>query len=210
MARAGDTIENPRSGERIRFQVTGAESDGAYFSGRIVLAGHGAGPPEHVHPVIEERFRIVSGRLTARVAGARRVCGPGEEILVPPGTPHRWWNESDEPVVLDFHVSPALPLDRFLENVFALAQLGLTDRKGVPGPLRMSRILRRHWNVLYLARPPLLVQKAVMAVFAAVAWLLRYPSEYAYPYARAAPEGERLAASGDPRPHDVGASALRR
>lgn len=114
MARAGDTIENPLSGERIHFRVTGAETGGAYFSGRIVLAPLGAGPPEHVHPVIEERFRILSGVISARVGGSERTYGPGEEIVVPPGTAHRWWNATDEPVELEFHVSPALPLDRFL------------------------------------------------------------------------------------------------
>jgi quercetin dioxygenase-like cupin family protein len=184
MVRAGDTIENPLSGERIRFDVTGAESDGQYFRGRIVLAPHGAGPPEHVHPVIEERFRIVTGTLTARVAGAQREYGPGEEIVVPPGTPHRWWNTTDQPLEVDFDVRPALPLDRFLENVFAMAHLGLTNGHGLPNPVRMAPILRRHWDVLHLAGPPLFVQKAVMGVCAIIARLLRYPAEYAYPYER--------------------------
>jgi len=180
--RAGDTIENPLSGERITFDVTAAESQGRYLRGKILLAPLGAGPPEPVHPVIEERFRIVSGTITASVGGARRSFGPGEEIVVPPRTPHRWWNDTPEPVELVFDVRPALPLDRFLENVFALAHLGLTDRHGLPSPLRMSRILQRHWNVIHLARPPLLVQKAAMRVLGLVAWLLRYPSEYPYPY----------------------------
>lgn len=132
MASAGDTIENPRSGERIEFHVTGAESDGKYFKGRILLAPNGVGPPEHVHAVIEERFHVVTGRLSPRVAGSQGTYGPGEEIVVPPGTPHRWWNDTAEAVELDFHISPALPLDRFLESVFALAHLGLTDPKGLP------------------------------------------------------------------------------
>lgn len=182
MARAGDVIENPLSGERIRFDLTAAETGGAYFSGTIFLAPLGAGPPEHVHPVMEERFRVVSGTLSAQVGGARRTCGPGEELVVAPGTPHRWWNETDEEVEIEFRVSPALPLDRFLENVFALARLGLTDEHGIASPLRMSPILRRHWDVLYLARPPLVIQRAVMALLAPVARLLRYPTEYRYPY----------------------------
>jgi len=182
VARAGDTIENPLSGERIHFEVTGTESRGEYLAGRIRLAGLGAGPPEHVHPIIEERFRIVSGTLSARVGGHEGTYGPGEEIVVPAGTPHRWWNDTPEPVSLEFHVSPALPLDRFLESVFALAHDGLTNRHGVPNPVRMSPIIRRHWNVLHLAKPPLAVQKVVMGALALVAWLLRYPSEYPYPY----------------------------
>lgn len=187
------TIENPLSGERIEFDVTGAETGGAHLSGRIVLAPFGAGPPEHVHPKMEERFRIVSGHLTARVGGSEGVFAAGEEIRVAPGTPHRWWNRTDEPVELEFHVTPGLPLDGFLENVFALAHMGLTDRHGMPNLLRMSRILPRYWDVLHLARPPLALQKAVMTLLSPVAWALRYPTAYDYPYAPDALEFEDAA-----------------
>ena len=182
MARAGDTIENPLSGERITFEKTGAETAGQYLAGKILLAAKGIGPPEHVHPKIEEQFRVVSGTLSARVAGREQTFGPGEQFTVPPGTPHRWWNETSEPVVIEFRVSPALPLDRFLENVFAMVQLGYSDSRGLPGPLRMSRALPRFWDVLYLASPPLPIQKATMAILGVVARILGYPSEYPYPY----------------------------
>lgn len=184
MARAGDVIENPLSGERITFERTGAETNGEYLSGKIYLAPRGVGPPEHIHPRIEERFRVLSGTLTTRVAGEQRTFGPGQEFVVSPGTPHHWWNETDEQVVIEYRVSPALPLDRFLENVFALVQLGHSDAKGLPGPLRLSRVLPRFWDVVYLARPPLPIQKATMAILGLVARALRYPSEYPYPYDR--------------------------
>lgn len=186
MARAGDVIENPLSGERIVFEQTGAETNGKCFTGKIHLAPMGVGPPEHVHPKIEERFRILSGKLTARVAGREQAFGPGEEIVVPPGTPHRWWNETDEQVVIEYQVSPALPLDLFLENVFALVHLGHCDARGLPGPLRMSRVLPRFWDVIHLARPPLPVQKATMMILGLVAWTLGYPSDYPYPHRREA------------------------
>lgn len=181
MARAGDTIENPLSGERIAFEVTGAETGGQYLAGEILLAPNGPGPPEHVHPKIQEQFRVVSGTLSTRVAGRQRTYGPGEEFTVPPGSPHRWWNETPEPVVIRYRVSPALPLDRFLENVFAMAQMGYADSRGLPGLLRMSRVLPRFWDVLYLASPPLPIQKLTMATLGVVARMLGYPSEYPYP-----------------------------
>lgn len=201
MAQAGDTIENPPSGERITFDVTGEESGGEYLKARILLAPFGVGPPEHVHPVIEERFRIVSGRLSARVAGSRGTYGPGEELVVPPGTAHRWWNDTDETVEIEAVVRPALPLDRFLENVFALSHLGLTNRHGLPGPLRMSRILPRYRDVVHLARPPRIVQRIVMGILGVVARMLGYPEEYPYPYPRVASEaGEGAAGTGGAAP----------
>ena len=183
MARAGDVIENPRSGEKITFEQTGAETNGQFLAGKVYLAPHGAGPPEHIHPRMTERFTVLKGRLTATLAGSRRDFGPDEELVVSPGTPHRWWNETAEETILEYHVSPALPLDRFLENVFAMAHLGYTDTHGLAGPLRMSRILPQFWDVLHLARPPLPVQKALMFLFGLIARLLRYPTEYPYPYA---------------------------
>lgn len=184
MARAGDVIENPLSGERITFEQTGAETNGQYLAGKIYLTPGGVGPPEHIHPKITEEFRVSSGTLSARVAGQEQTFGPGQRFVVPPGTPHRWWNETDQEVVIEYRVSPALPLDRFLENVFALVQLGHSDANGLPGPLRLSRVLPRFWDVVYLARPPLPVQKATMLILGSVARVLRYPSEYPYRYDR--------------------------
>lgn len=187
MASKGDIIENPLSGERIIFEQTGAETDGQYLAGKIYLAPRGVGPPEHIHPRIEEQFRVVSGTLTARLAGKQQTFTSGQELVVPPGVAHRWWNETDEEVVIEYRVSPALPLDTFLENVFAMVQMGYSDARGLPGPLRMSLVLPRFWDVLYLASPPLPIQKTTMAILGVVARILRYPSEYRYPHGRVRP-----------------------
>ncbi|MDQ7053772.1 MAG: cupin domain-containing protein [candidate division KSB1 bacterium] len=185
MAKAGDVIENPLSGEKIFFDKTGEETNGESLCGRIVLAPQGIGPPEHIHPIIEERFKVVSGQLHALVNGKERMVSEGEELIVPPGTAHRWWNTTDDEVHIEYVVSPALPLDRFLESVFALVQAGKANKKGLPGPLRMAPILQKHWDVLYLANPPLFIQKIVMGVLAVVARLIGYGDEYRYPYKRA-------------------------
>lgn len=182
MIQAGDIIENPLSGERITFEKTGAETGGAYLAGKIYLAAKGVGPPEHVHPKMEERFRVLSGTLSAKLENQVRTYGPGDEIVVTPGTRHRWWNETNQEVVIEYRVSPALPLDEFLENVFAMVHLGYSDPSGLPGPLRMSLVLPRFWDVVHLAKPPLPVQKMTMAILGVVARMLRYPSEYKYPY----------------------------
>lgn len=182
MAKAGDTIENPLSGERIIFEKTGTETDGEYLTARTELAPFGIGPPEHIHPIIEERFKVISGKLNALVDGKERIVAEGEELIVPPGTPHKWWNTTDEKVHIDYVVQPALPLDRFLESVFALVQAGKSDKKGLPSPLRMAPILRRHWDVLYLAKPPLPIQKLVMGILSVPAKLMGYRDQYPYPY----------------------------
>ena len=63
----------------------------------------------------------------------------------------------------------------------------------------MPRTLRRHWDVVHLAKPPLVVQKIVMAALSVVAWLFRYPSEYAYPFAEVTSRQDRMPADAPTR-----------
>jgi quercetin dioxygenase-like cupin family protein len=176
------TIENPVSGEKITIRRIVMESGNEILKGEIHLAPRGCGPPEHIHPIIEERFKIRSGALSAKVNGKVNKYTVGQEIVILPGVPHRWWNDTDTEIVMDFIVQPALRLDKFLESVFALAQYGKTDDKGLPGLLQMSVIIQKYWDVVYLAKPPLLVQKIVLSVLSVLGRVLGCRSEYIYPY----------------------------
>lgn len=98
MARLRDVIENPMSGERIVLGETGAETGGQYLTGTIHLAAKGAGPREHVHRKIEERFRVLLGKLTRLVrrhaartghVGPRRNQGPALVLSLRTGKPPR-------------------------------------------------------------------------------------------------------------------------
>src|SRR4051812_8883944 len=55
MAHAGQTIQNPVSGERITFTKTAADTNGELLELDIELAPDGAVPGMHVHPAQEER-----------------------------------------------------------------------------------------------------------------------------------------------------------
>jgi hypothetical protein len=50
--------------------------------------------------------------------------GPGEEIDVPAGVPHLWWNDGPEQahVILEFR--PAETIDAFFETLFGLSRDG--------------------------------------------------------------------------------------
>src|SRR3954468_1752186 len=58
MAYAGQTIENPVSGERITFIRTAADTDGELLEIELELSPDGAVPGAHVHPEQEERFEV--------------------------------------------------------------------------------------------------------------------------------------------------------
>ena len=63
--------------------------------------------------------------------------------MVEPGTPHRFWNAGEDEVRFVCEVRPALQFESLLETMFALAEDGKTNRKGMPNPLRLAVIARR-------------------------------------------------------------------
>ena len=87
MAYAGQTIENPASGERITFRETAATSGGELVAIDLELpAGRRVPGPLHVHPRQEERFEVVAGTMRFTMGREKVVAGPGEVVTVPAGS----------------------------------------------------------------------------------------------------------------------------
>lgn len=137
MARAGQTVENPATGERVTFIQTAADTQGELLVLQLEWPRPGERAPEHVHPEAEERYEVIEGRAAFRVAGEQTEAGPGETVTVPPGTPHFAWNPTDDPVRLKVEFRPALRWEEFVERVFAL-----TPVTGKPDPRRLAALLR--------------------------------------------------------------------
>ena len=85
MARRGQTIVNPVSGERITFRTTAEESNGELVAIELALPPGGRVPGRlHLHPLQEERFEVIEGRMRFRVERERVTAEPGEVVVVPP------------------------------------------------------------------------------------------------------------------------------
>ena len=69
MARAGETINNPVTGERFTWRQVAADTDGRLVLGEMVLPPGGFVAAEHVHPNQEERYEILAGELKVRLDG---------------------------------------------------------------------------------------------------------------------------------------------
>jgi hypothetical protein len=105
----------------------------------------GRPPPGHHHPRREERFTGVSGTVAARVAGVERTIGPGDQLTIPAGVNHAFWNPGGEEAVLRWEVRPALRTERMFED---LAAAGSTLRTAFVVPryreeFRLSSALQR-------------------------------------------------------------------
>ena len=154
MIRAGDTIENPVTGERIVFRQTSRETNGEAVVVETFVQPGGFVAAAHVHPVQEERFQVLRGTVGFKIGRTkhRRRAGPARHR--PAGTPHKFWNAGDETAHFVCEIRPALQFESLIETMFALAADGKTNRKGMPNPLRLAVIANAHFDTVRLPFPP--------------------------------------------------------
>jgi quercetin dioxygenase-like cupin family protein len=178
MIRAGDTIENPITGERLVFRKTSRETGGQAVVVETFVRPSGFVAAAHVHPSQEERFEVLRGSVGFKIGRKKLVAGPGQRLTVPAGTPHKFWNAGDDEAHFVCEVRPALQFESLLETMFALANDGKTNRKGMPNPLRLAVIANAHFDTVQLPFPPALVQKVGLVLGAPVGRLLGYGATY--------------------------------
>ena len=164
MIRKGDTIENPVTGERLLFLETSRETGGEYVLVECTVQPNGFVAAAHVHPYQTERFEIESGTVAFKLDGEEIVAGPGETVIVPAGSSHKFWNAGETEAVFVTEVRPALQFERLLETMFALANDGKTNKKGMPNPLRLAVIANAHFDDVRLPFPPAWMQKVGLAM----------------------------------------------
>jgi quercetin dioxygenase-like cupin family protein len=178
MARAGETINNPVTGERFTWRQVAADTDGRLVMGEMVLPPGGFVAAEHVHPNQEERYEILAGELKVRLDGREQTVGPGDRVVVPAGRPHIWWNAGREDVRFRCEVTPALHFETFIETFFGLASDGKTNAQGLPNPLQLAVLARTYKEDVRLARPSPAVQTLLFGPLGIVGRVMGYRSSY--------------------------------
>jgi mannose-6-phosphate isomerase-like protein (cupin superfamily) len=175
MARAGQAIANPGTGERIVFGATRADTGGERLEFELTLAPLGrVGGVPHKHEA-SERFTIRSGRLSLWFGPVRRELGPGESVEVPPGATHYVFNDGDEEVRASVVVRPARNFETFFETVFAIAaRRRFKAFRGLPPPLH-GALLADTYGV-YGPALPIAVQRPLVRPLAALARRRGYPA----------------------------------
>ena len=162
------------------FRQTVLKREGGLAWGELVLEPRAAGPPEHVHTSFAENFIVAEGTLSLLVNGEKRLVRAGESLLVTPGTRHKPFNETDARVVVRGPLTPeyAIP-ERFL--VFLTQAYGFFDESESNGRppkalLQMSRFSPEY--DVWLAGPPVFLQKALFFMIGPTARLLGYRAQY--------------------------------
>jgi quercetin dioxygenase-like cupin family protein len=155
-------VEDPVLKQRLAFEP--AEDGNAV---RVEMwVDPGGGVPPHIHPAMEERFEVVSGRVEFLAGRRWTSAGPGETATVPPGVRHAYRNHGDEPAHAVCRATPASSLQEFLEDAAAMARAGKMTRGGFPTSPRALvealGLLARHQDMVvmtYPLMPPLPVQR---------------------------------------------------
>jgi quercetin dioxygenase-like cupin family protein len=170
MAIAGQVLDNPVSGERFTFVKTAADTDGDVLVVDLDLSADGRVPGAHVHPLQEERFEVMQGTLKFRKGMKTVTARPGDKVIVPSGTVHRFWNAGEATASVRVEVRPALRMEELFETSVSLARDGRTLSSGMPYPLELALFMREFDAEV---RAPFVPGSLVRMVMAPLAWLAR-------------------------------------
>jgi quercetin dioxygenase-like cupin family protein len=161
------TIDNGQ-GELLTFIGVTRSPDGDRLEAEGV-AKPGAGPPMHVHYLQEEAARVVSGRLGYQVLGGEaRFAGPGELVVWPAGTPHKWWNAGTDELRMTGWCSPPDNIEFFLGSLFASTR----DNGGRPGLFDAAFLVTRYRAEYAMLELPAVVRRVVLPILYVVGRLL--------------------------------------
>jgi quercetin dioxygenase-like cupin family protein len=172
------SIANPITGVRITAVVGPEATGGEYTESEVHLAPGADGPDEHVHREFEERFEVVSGRVTFSVGGRERTLGPGADVWVSRGTAHAFRNDTDDPAEMRVRTVPPGEGGEILATLFGLAQDGRVDDEGQPDFLQTMVMAEADGGRTYFTDTPSPVQRALAEVFGPVGRALGYRATY--------------------------------
>lgn len=173
MARTGQVIINPLTGERITFLKTARETRGKLLRFDCRAPSHGARLPAHVHETSTERFAVLSGALGVMRGGRTYVLHAGQGIVIPAKVKHQWWNVGNEAVHFRVEIRPPRDFEAALEMACDLARRGKMTRGCIPkNPFDLAYLGRLSES--YLPTVPVIVQKSALAAIASIGWLLGY------------------------------------
>jgi len=175
---AGQTVENPQTGERLVFSKTARDTGGEYTQFEAFIAPGGHVPAPHKHPAQSERFEITKGTLSLWIDGEAVEAKAGDVVTIEPGQSHYFSNKTADEVSFKVEVRPALKIESVIETMYGLAADGKTNRWGMPNPLRLAVIADHHFDTVQLPVVPAWMQRAALSVGAPVGRMLGFSRTY--------------------------------
>jgi hypothetical protein len=102
---------------------------------------------------------VVAGRPSFLAGRRWQEAGPGETVVVPPGTRHAYRNKGDEVAHIVCHARPPSTLQGFLEDAAALGRAGKLTQGALPkspSALLQAAVMAHHYrDMVVLGFPPM-------------------------------------------------------
>jgi hypothetical protein len=133
---------------------------------------------EHLHPTLTERFRLLSGRVAIRIDGSERVLEEGDDLVIPPGISHRWWNAGGGEAEMLVQVDQGRRYELLLCTLFGLGNDRLITRRGHPRLLQRAVIASEFRDVTQFVKPPRIVSRSLFGLLAPIGQALGYEPVY--------------------------------
>jgi mannose-6-phosphate isomerase-like protein (cupin superfamily) len=153
------------------------DPDVARFGVILEEGGSGGGNAiVHIHPGADEHFTVKSGRIKIVIEGDEQIVESGGHAVVPRGKPHFFANAGAGIADIEVEFRPAQQHLRFFANFASLAanRGEWFSKQGDAKLLLIALVLDTYRDHLYLAGPPIFVQKLLFAILAPLARLRGY------------------------------------
>ncbi len=108
-------VENPVTGEVVEF----IDETPEILTMRVTWPRPGHRATEHVHPNMEETWRVLEGSASFAIDGVKIKAGAGAVVTAPPGRRHMAWNSGDGAAELIIEMRPGLRWAEFTSRFFA-------------------------------------------------------------------------------------------
>ena len=172
MPKSGQIIENRVTGERVQYLQTAQDTNGAYVAFEMWGPPKCFMPVRHIHARQTEEVEVLSGVLKVECGGKIHYIKAGEKIMIPPKTPHQWWNEAEDITVhTRFSLTPAYNFEIMQEQIF-----GIFNTKGKLSFLQIM-VMAKEYDMI-IAGPPIFVQYLMWFVLAPVGRLFGLKKYY--------------------------------
>jgi quercetin dioxygenase-like cupin family protein len=106
------------TGETIAFVKTGKDTEGAFTEIICTIPAGQEGPPPHIHPLQDEIFEVIEGKLELSAKGKKIVLEEGQSFNVTAKTTHTFSNPLDRETKFRATYKPALDIDYMLVQGF--------------------------------------------------------------------------------------------
>jgi quercetin dioxygenase-like cupin family protein len=123
----------------------------------------GRPPPKHFHPDQDEKFRVITGTLSARVDGTEHQLGQGDALEIPAGAVHQMWNQGEVEARASWQTLPRGRTEEWFRAIHALHEEAEAKGEERPGPLAFGAVIDEFDDVFRLAIAPQAVTKPLVS-----------------------------------------------